>query len=194
MAAMALTPETLALLDALPHKRRAFVLEFAQHGNATRAMIAAGFAERTAGRATPMVLKNSGVQAALTAVRRELAAPVLAEAQISVERVLREYARIAFADMRRYASVNERGGVALVDSAEWTDDDAAAVAEVGETVTQHGGSKRFKLHDKVRALNALAEHLGILTGGTNVNVLNLPPGMTIDDVKRLRDSVMGDGR
>ena len=46
-------------------------------------------------------------------------------------------------------------------SAQLTDDQARCVAEVAETVTQHGGSKKFKLHDKKGALDSLARCMGL---------------------------------
>src|SRR3990170_3256322 len=60
----------------------------------------------------------------------ELRAVIARRTSVTAERVVAEYARIAFADMRRFATV-KNGSVVLTDSDEWTDDDAAAGSEGG---------------------------------------------------------------
>ena len=75
-----------------------------------------------------------------------------------------ELARIAFGDPRRVMSWGP-GGVKLRPSAELADEEAAIVAEVGETTTEKGGSLRVKTVDKLGALRLLAQHLGMLGEG-----------------------------
>lgn len=58
--------------------------------------------------------------------------------------------------MRRYVDW-DGDSVTIRPSGELTDDDAAAVAEVSRTETEHGGTVRFKLHDKLAALGLLAK-------------------------------------
>lgn len=102
------------------------------------------------------LLAIAGVRARIA----ELQQPAIQQTQVTAERVIAEYARIAFADMRRFASV-EHGGIRLKASADWSDDDAAAVAELAQTTAEHGGSLRFKLHSKIAALDALARIYGM---------------------------------
>jgi hypothetical protein len=59
--------------------------------------------------------------------------------------------------------------VRLRPSAELTDEEAAIVAEVGETTTKEGGSLRLKTVDKLGALRLLGQHLGMF-GDSRVNV------------------------
>ncbi len=80
--------------------------------------------------------------------------------QITADRVLREYARIAFADIRTFAG---RGAASLKDVADLSDDDAAAVVELNGAAD--GKGLKVKLHDKKKALDALARHLGLFTRG-----------------------------
>ena len=54
-----------------------------------------------------------------------------------------------------------KDGVSLRESAELTPELRAAISEVSETITEHGGTVRFKLHDKKGALDSLARHLGM---------------------------------
>ena len=54
-----------------------------------------------------------------------------------------------------------KSGVTLLDSGDISDDDAAIVSEVSETVTANGGTLKLKTHDKVGALKLLGEHMGM---------------------------------
>ena len=135
-----------------------FVLAYVAEPNATKAAIAAGYSEKTAKQQGSRLLTSVDVSTAIAQANARLVAMVELNTGVSVSRVVEEYARIAFADMRHFAEVGP-DGVTLKSSAEWADADAAAVSEVGETVSKEGGSLRFKLHNKVAALDALAKHL-----------------------------------
>ena len=80
---------------------------------------------------------------------------------MTADRVVLELARVAFGDPRRVMSWGP-GGVRLRPSAELADEEAAIVAEMGETTTKEGGSLRLKTVDKLGALRLLAQHLGML--------------------------------
>ena len=80
---------------------------------------------------------------------------------VSQDRVVLELARLAFADMRDFASWGD-GGVRLRPSEELTEDQAACVSEIVETP---GKGVRVKLFGKQPALAALARHLGLREGG-----------------------------
>lgn len=85
-----------------------------------------------------------------------LMAAAAEKAGVTIERIVAEFARIGFADPRRVVSWD--GTAVLVrNSADLSDDDAAAIAEVGKT---REGVK-IKLHDKVSALEKLGRHLGM---------------------------------
>jgi len=77
---------------------------------------------------------------------------------ITPERVLQEYARIAFADLRRLlewgpAGVNVKAPESLSEA------DAAAISEI--VAGAGAGKYRVKLYDKKAALDAIARHLGM---------------------------------
>jgi hypothetical protein len=75
----------------------------------------------------------------------------------SAERIVEEYAALAFSDMRRFLDWGPEG-VELRPSGLLTDAEARCVAEVAET---SAGSRRLKLHDKKGALDSLARCLGL---------------------------------
>jgi hypothetical protein len=77
---------------------------------------------------------------------------------ITVERVLLEYARIAFADIRRVVTWGP-DGVVLKPPDQLGDAEAAAICEI--VPGPRSGTTRVKLYDKKAALDALARHLGM---------------------------------
>lgn len=86
-----------------------------------------------------------------------------------MERVLLEYARIGFSDMRKFTTWGP-DGVTLKDGADISDDDAAAISEVSQTTTEGGGSIKFKLHDKKGALDSIGRNLGMFTDKVEVAI------------------------
>lgn len=141
--------------------------------NATQAAIRAGYSDKTAGAVAHKLLKKADIFAAIEQRRGKIANRL----EITAERVLLEYARIGLSDMRRFIAV-DGGGVTMKPSSEWTDDDAAAVAEVTETTSESGGSVKFKLHNKIAALDALAKHLGLLV---NRHEITTPQAITTNE-------------
>lgn len=85
------------------------------------------------------------------------------------DRIIREYARLAFADPRDLMEWGP-GGVILRDSAALTDDQAAVVAEVSETRTDRGSNLKLKLHSKLGALDSLSKIAGLLVERHDVTV------------------------
>ncbi|HQN14164.1 MAG TPA: terminase small subunit, partial [Quisquiliibacterium sp.] len=79
---------------------------------------------------------------------------------VTADRVISELARIAFGNQRAVMRWGA-GGVTLRESSELTDDEAALVSEVAETVSAAGGGLKLKTHDKVKALELLGKHLGM---------------------------------
>ena len=102
----------------------------------------------------------------------ELRAKIEQKTEVTIQRIAEELARIAFADQRKVMKWSA-SGVTLHDSDDLTDDAAAIVSEVSETVTQFGGSMKLKSHDKVRALELLGKHMGMFKED---KLIVVPPG------------------
>lgn len=145
-----------AYSSGITDKQWKFVQEYLCDLNATQAALRAGYSSRSAAKLGFQLLENPRIQSALLAERQRLAASL----EITPERVLHEYARLAFSDMRRYSSWGP-AGVTLRASTELSDDDAMAIAEVSETIGEKTHAVRFKLHDKKGALDSLAKHLDL---------------------------------
>lgn len=139
----------------LTPKQQRFVDEYLVDLNASAAARRAGYKgdPNTIG---PRMLANVGIQAAIAERQKTLRERV----EITQEMVIAELAKIAFGDQRKVMSWGPTG-IKLRPSTELSADEAAAVAEVSETVTASGGTMKLKTHDKVGALKLLGEHLGM---------------------------------
>src|SRR3954447_7585295 len=143
---------------SLNDRQARFVAEYLLDLNATQAAIRAGYSAATANQIGARLLANVKVAAAIA----EAQAARSRRTEVTADRVVLELARVAFGDPRRVMSWGP-GGVTLRSSAELADEDAALVAEVGETTTKEGGSLKVRMIDKLGALRLLGQHLGMFT-------------------------------
>lgn len=150
----------------LVEKEARFVEEYLVDLNAAAAAARAGYSERSAAQIGWDLLQRPRVQESL----REAMAARARRTEITADRVLLELARVAFADVRSVAQVTKHG-VRAVPTEEWPEDDALAVAEVGDT--KHG--VRVKMHSKLSALDKIARHLGLFSDRLEVTGRNGGP-------------------
>lgn len=144
------------------HRRKLFVESYLTNGgNASQAAVAAGFSEKTAGAAGSRLLKHVEVLTMLQQRRKV----VIEKMELTTERTLREIARLAYVDPRKFFHADGRPK----EISELDDDTAAALAgmEVTEEWTgtgkdrvQTGITKKYKLADKNSALEKAMKHLG----------------------------------
>ena len=154
----------MSAVTKLRQRRTRFVKEYLIDQNATRAAIAAGYSEATAGQAGARLLKNVQIRSQIEQKNEEINQKL----DISVERVKTELARLAFYDPRAYW--NQDGTAKAM--AEIDEDSARALAgfEVAELFTGSGEEratagyiKKFKLVDKTKALEQIGRHLKMFT-------------------------------
>lgn len=196
------SPPTQALVDALKPQTRRFLLEYLidrDAGAAWQRAYPKAKSKRGAAVSGSRTLQEDDTAAALAAIEGEL----LANAKVSAESVIRELARIGFSDLRRVVKWG-KNGVDLRESDELSSDDAAVVAEVSETSTQFGRSKRVKLHDKVRALDMLGRYFRLWAaeapdtpppvGGLTINFNFVEEGRRFGEVAAQVSDGGGNGR
>ena len=150
---------------SLTPKQARFVEEYLIDLNATQAAVRAGYSKRTAGQIGEQNLKKLEIAEAISAAMQARSE----RTEITQDRVIEEYAKLAFIEMGMFVEWGENG-VTLKASADLPPELRAAVAEVSETTTEHGGTVRFKLHDKKGALDSLARHLGMFKDNLNVGL------------------------
>lgn len=175
--------------NELTAKQRAFVREYLIDLNATQAAIRAGYSEKTAAQVGAENLRKPDVASAIEAAMKIRAD----RTDITADRVLKELAKIGFADIRkaiRWHShlINEEdnpdGGdvaviktivtnqVEIIASEDIDDDTAAAISEISQNTT---GGIKLKLHDKRAALVDIGKHLGMFTDKVEVTGKNGGP-------------------
>ena len=141
----------------LSAKQRRFVDEYLLDMNATAAAMRAGYSKLSAEQHGYFLTTRPNVAAVIVqrlAARRERMA-------VTTERVIRELARIAFADIGRIMSWSGEELIAT-PSALLAEDDRAAIAEIAVVKRKNGDvAARVVLHDKERALEALCRFLGL---------------------------------
>ena len=140
-------------------RRRQFVREYLVDLNGKAAAERAGYRPSNAKVTAHRLMRVPAVKEAIDQALAERARRI----EVSADRVIAEFARIAFADVRLLWDWG-KDGPALKRPGGMSAEDAAAVASMSVRESSHGKSTRVQLHDKTRALVALARHLGLFDG------------------------------
>jgi phage terminase small subunit len=155
----------------LTQRRQVFVKEYLTDFNGKRSAIAAGYSENGAEVSASRLLRDANVKAAIEQGMKERCDKL----DIKAENVLAELAKIGFANMLDYLTIN--GSDACVDFSRLTRAQAAAIQEVTSDVyleSGEGGAKvavkrtKFKLADKPRALELMGRHLKMFTDKVDI--------------------------
>lgn len=151
----------------LTPKQATFVDEYLKDLNSTQAAIRAGYSARNAGKIGPELLGKTRIAA-------EIATRMAARekrTEITQDRVLQEYARLAFLDP---AKLFDESGRPL--PIQQMDEDTRRaivgvdVATVGNDQMGVGEVLKLRLADKRAALDSVARHLGMFNDKLDLNV------------------------
>jgi phage terminase small subunit len=142
----------------LTKKQARFIEEYLIDLNATQAAIRAGYSVKTAGEIGHENLKKPQIQVEIDKAIKARSKRV----QITQDRVLKEYACLAFFDPRKM--FNDNGSLKLLKDMD--DDTAAALSSFEIDITKlddkvETSTAKLKFWDKLRGLNDLAKHLGM---------------------------------
>ena len=147
----------------LTPKQAAFVAEYLVDLNATQAAIRAGYSAKTAKEQGARLLTNVHIAESIQAAQQARAE----RTEITQDRVLQEYAKLAFLDPRRFYDADGN----LIDIPNLPADVAAAISGVDIAVEKAGSDesgnpvfaqvRKIKLADKKGALDSVARHLGM---------------------------------
>lgn len=153
--------------EQLTPKQARFVDEYLKDLNATQASIRAGYSAKTAEQQGPRLLGNVGVSAAIA----ERIKARERRTEITQDRVLQEYARLAFLDPARLFDDSGRP----LPIQQMDEDTRRAiigldVATVGNDQMGVGEVLKLRLADKRAALDSVARHLGMFNDKLDLNV------------------------
>lgn len=148
---------------ALNERQKRFCNEYVIDLNATQAAIRAGYSEKTARSIGQRQLTKVDIQQFISEIQKKLQQ----KTGITQERVLQEFARIAFANA---ATLYDEDGN-LIEIHKLNPDQSAIIAGVDvmnewskdkkDKKVIAGQTKRIKLWNKNAALDSLAKHLGM---------------------------------
>lgn len=150
---------------ALNAKQARFVEEYPVDLNATKAAERAGYSKKTAYSQGQRLLKHVEVAAAIAEAFEKRSKRL----DVTQDRVVRELARIAFADIRDLFTWDEERAC-YVPSENLTDDQAAAISSIEAETTRYTNENdetetkiklKLRTYDKKGALDSLARHLGM---------------------------------
>ena len=147
-------------------RQRAFVVEYLKDKNATQAYVRAyGVSAKVAESAGPRLYGHVRVTAEIARLEKQQLAQIQKETGITLERTLREIARVAFFDPRKMFD-KDGNPLSLPDL---DDDTVAAIAGLdvleewqgtGENRAFVGLIKKYKIATKLDGLEKLMKHLG----------------------------------
>jgi phage terminase small subunit len=157
-------------------KQERFIEEYLIDLNATQAAIRAGYSEKTARSQGQRLLTNVDIQEAIQKAMNKRSK----RTEITQDRVLQELAKVAFADIKDFVSFRTEKTVMdydsegepvaayshVIDLKNSDEIDGAVISEV----SLKDGQLKFKLHDKMKALQDIGRHLGMFTDNSNVNI------------------------
>ena len=167
-----------------------FAREYVKDLNGTRAAIAAGYAKKSAHVASSRLLKKDKVRAAI----EKLQGKRFADVDFSANKILAELCKVGFANISDYVRIDN--GEAHIDFSTMTREQAAALSSIEtESYTVDGGDDeetkvvtktKFKMNDKLRALELLGKHLKLYVDRTEVSGADGKPLQIISHVPRPR--------
>lgn len=175
------SPTYRQLLNRLPAKRARFVEEYLVDLNTTRAAKSAGYSEHTAMKQGVRLLHFVAVKAAVEAGKAEISKRI----NITQDQVVQELALIGFANMADFIKIDDSGFVQAIPLETLADGKSRIIKKVKEkrvirttkgTESNPDGDQildatfEFELCDKVKSLELLARHLGLLHDKTEVDM------------------------
>lgn len=149
-------------------RERRFVEEYLLDLDPRRAALAAGYAETTAASKAYQWVRKSKEKPHVSIAIEAALADRSKRTQVTADQVMDELAKVGFSNLLDFFSITS-DGEPYVDLSSVTREQAAVLAElqVDDYVEGRGDDARdvkrvrVKLHDKLKALEQLAKHLGI---------------------------------
>lgn len=133
------------------------MLEYLKDSNGTRAMLRAGITDKrqVASVYASQYLGRLRVLRHLETHRQR----ALKKAELTLDRVVEELRRVAFAQISDVVNWDESGNLTIEPNTNLTEARLSAIASIEEVTGMFGSRLRIKMHDKLPALSELLKHL-----------------------------------
>jgi phage terminase small subunit len=146
----------------LTPKQKRFVDEYLIDLNATQAAIRAGYSKKNAGKIGPELLGKTRISEAIRSSMQKREQ----RTEVTQDMVVKQLAKIAFLDIKDVVEWNDQS--IRIKPSESVD--GTVLAEVSETMTESGWTKKVKMSDRMRALDMLGRHLGMFKDKLDVDM------------------------
>jgi len=167
----------------LTDKQKVFILEYLINGfNGTQAAIKAGYSKKTANEQAARLLANVNIRGSID---KEINKALDDKRDELKYKAIEEYKKIAFSDVKTILEYDQDG--VIVTPSKDTDTSILSSIEIEQNILKSIGDEddggrvevsnkkiKFKLHDKIKALEGLSKYLGI---SKEVAELTLPEGI-----------------
>jgi phage terminase small subunit len=154
----------------LNDKHEKFCLEYVIDFNATRAYLRAypDSTEEAARRSAADLLTKPDIQERISKLKEK----TFHKISVTREKVIQEIANVAFAHIGLVCVFDEEGALTLKTAEEMGESIRALHSVSQDEIHDNKGNliktkTRFTMHDKLKALELLSKHLGILDGNDN---------------------------
>lgn len=143
---------------SLTPKQKRFVEEYLRDLNATKAAIRAGYSRKTANVQGSQNLAKLNIQREIQQSMDERSKRL----NLRQDRLLHELACIAFMNISDVCTWGPNG-IELKPTEELTPEQKIGISQITFSVNKTGQITGVKMHNKLRALNLLAKHMGLLS-------------------------------
>ena len=151
------------------HRHERFCQEYIFDLNITKAAERAKYSKKTAAQQGSRLFKNVKIQERII----ELKAARIERTHVTQDKVVKELALLGFSDLQNYISIDElTGAIQAKGFEQMPPEESRALQSIKEdrVIKEDADGKKmtvydkvsFKMHDKIRALEILARHLGML--------------------------------
>jgi len=152
-----------AIVAKLTPRRLRFCLEYVVDLNGAQAAIRAGYAEVSSRVEASRLLADDNIRRYIDHLRALRASRL----SLDADWVLRRYMQIASSKAAEFYEVDDRGNVRLKDFENWPD--PAAVKQIKtHSLGEAGEIIEVQFHDPMKALDAVAKHLGLFKDRVDV--------------------------
>ena len=157
-------------------RQERFCREYVIDHNGKQAAIRSGYKPSGATVQGARMLTNDNVKEYINQLEHEVAATI----GITAEKVLKEYAKIAFADA--FEHINKDTGDVKADA------DGALFSQISVKATANGIDKTYRLHNKIPALDVLARYTGLISSSVDLNVTPATEEAFVEAINRIAEA------